>query len=394
MAKPVSYTDAVDLLSGESRTIRALDTALGWGLLFGGPITWSLIDAKNEAIRLLHQAVGSLREKVVVAPRATRTELLVAAHEVIMTTAFFEALDDVELPFRVEDMRIQGPDLRRFLNEVTGLRTCLLTRRPMTPTSLDLHELRLNYQIAASNLSGLVHALPLAKVLYSEQWEAVTTALHGQLHEAAVRRYQDLYHRLASEFPEFAFWAQMRAHESTQAGLVGLEKMLMEVTAGRIPSAQMARLHALNAAALTRPISQSEDQVGDLRMPSLGEGYVVPLFRQMTDPTHHDLSSESSWEAQTSRGDLGQVLAAHLTSPEARQAPMLILGQPGAGKSVLTKMLAARLPQGDFLPIRVPLRQVPAMRASRCRSRQASMRRREKRSRGPTCPGRRTARCR
>ncbi|MEU6410152.1 hypothetical protein [Microbispora sp. NPDC046933] len=37
-----------------------------------------------------------------------------------------------------------------------------------------------------------------------------------------------------------------------------------------------------------------------------------------------------------------------------------MLGQPGAGKSVLTKILAGRLPDGDFLPVRVPLREVPA----------------------------------
>ena len=47
-------------------------------------------------------------------------------------------------------------------------------------------------------------------------------------------------------------------------------------------------------------------------------------------------------------------------SPEAVSAPLVLLGQPGAGKSVLTKVLAARLPPSDFLPVRVVLREVPA----------------------------------
>jgi hypothetical protein len=38
----------------------------------------------------------------------------------------------------------------------------------------------------------------------------------------------------------------------------------------------------------------------------------------------------------------------------------MVLGQPGAGKSVLTKVLAARLPPRGFLPVRVALREVPA----------------------------------
>ena len=38
----------------------------------------------------------------------------------------------------------------------------------------------------------------------------------------------------------------------------------------------------------------------------------------------------------------------------------MLLGQPGSGKSVLTKVLAARLPAGEFLTVRVVLREVPS----------------------------------
>ncbi|HEY0696426.1 MAG TPA: hypothetical protein VGD43_01280, partial [Micromonospora sp.] len=43
------------------------------------------------------------------------------------------------------------------------------------------------------------------------------------------------------------------------------------------------------------------------------------------------------------------------------RAPLLVLGQPGSGKSVLTKALAARLPAADFLVVRVVLREVSAV---------------------------------
>lgn len=46
--------------------------------------------------------------------------------------------------------------------------------------------------------------------------------------------------------------------------------------------------------------------------------------------------------------------------PEATERPLLLLGQPGSGKSVLSKILVARLPAARYLAIRVPLRQVPA----------------------------------
>jgi hypothetical protein len=59
------------------------------------------------------------------------------------------------------------------------------------------------------------------------------------------------------------------------------------------------------------------------------------------------------------RSDLTEYLAGALTSPEATSAPLIVLGLPGVGKSVLTRVLAARLPAADFLPVRVVLREVP-----------------------------------
>jgi hypothetical protein len=38
---------------------------------------------------------------------------------------------------------------------------------------------------------------------------------------------------------------------------------------------------------------------------------------------------------------------------------LVVLGQPGSGKSVLTKVIAAQLPESDFLVIRIELRNVP-----------------------------------
>ncbi|MBW8805492.1 MAG: hypothetical protein JF587_16830, partial [Catenulisporales bacterium] len=69
---------------------------------------------------------------------------------------------------------------------------------------------------------------------------------------------------------------------------------------------------------------------------------------------------KSSWNTFALRGDLPEALSVFLLSDESRTAPLLILGQPGSGKSVLTRILAARLPSQRFLPIRVELRHVNA----------------------------------
>jgi signal transduction histidine kinase len=66
------------------------------------------------------------------------------------------------------------------------------------------------------------------------------------------------------------------------------------------------------------------------------------------------------WEKVVTRNDLGDFLLNLLSSPYSEQTPILILGHPGAGKSLLTNMLAARIPCSRYAPIRLELRNINA----------------------------------
>ena len=95
-------------------------------------------------------------------------------------------------------------------------------------------------------------------------------------------------------------------------------------------------------------------------MPTFGAAYLDPRFRvRAADPGARP-ADDQWWSGVDVRDDFAGFLAAHLTTTQATEAPMLLLGQPGAGKSSLTRILAARLPAGDFFVCRVPLREVPA----------------------------------
>ena len=114
-------------------------------------------------------------------------------------------------------------------------------------------------------------------------------------------------------------------------------------------------------AALTKPIIPAGEVPAELQIPTLGEGYIDHRFRVAEVGVSSEPGRESWWNEISVRDDACRILAQeYLTSPTVLRAPLLLLGQPGSGKSVLTRMLAARLPTTDFLPIRVELRQVPA----------------------------------
>ena len=92
----------------------------------------------------------------------------------------------------------------------------------------------------------------------------------------------------------------------------------------------------------------------------MGDAYINPAcFVAECGPQSHP-AEESWWLRATPWEDLQWFLASYLTSPMATQSPLVVLGQPGSGKSLLTKILAARLPEDEFMPVRVELRRVPA----------------------------------
>ncbi len=120
------------------------------------------------------------------------------------------------------------------------------------------------------------------------------------------------------------------------------------------------RLALVYRAALNRPITPAGEIPAELQIPTLGQGYIDHRIRVAEVGASAAPSRESWWHGIPLYGESENFFAEYLTSPKALAAPLILLGQPGSGKSVLTKKLAARLPSRRFLPVRVELRQVPA----------------------------------
>jgi hypothetical protein len=101
--RSLCYADAVTLLGGHnSRAVAALDRLTG-GLLLaasaaGGGFVLSLFDAKAELARLGGELVGGLGERLRRLGRFDRSQRLLAAHAVVVVTAYFDALAEAGPP--------------------------------------------------------------------------------------------------------------------------------------------------------------------------------------------------------------------------------------------------------------------------------------------------------
>jgi hypothetical protein len=369
MPQRLRYADAVKLLGGSGPVVQAVDNVLGTALTVasggGSDVALGLFDAKTEVIRLGHVVAGRIHETVRGLGRYDRTSRLHAAHGILVVTAFFEAFDTVVRPAgltapelsRDDEVRlaagtrVEGDWLHRLLNAPLPVPS---PERPYARLRRDLSDW---YADAAARFSGYLHGLAVWDDADDRTRARVLHLLTERLPGLALRRYDEAHRRLATDVPEFAVWVQRAEAQAVTRGLEELEATLLRVTSGRDPDRQRAALAAAYRADLDRPVFGSD--TGDLAVPRLGEAYVDPLFRAQEAGPDARPADEDWWTADP-RADLSAFLVTYLTTPRAATAPMLLLGHPGAGKSSLVRILAARLPAADFLVVRVVLREVPA----------------------------------
>ncbi|GGZ33603.1 hypothetical protein GCM10010387_29730 [Streptomyces inusitatus] len=373
----VSYSDAVTILTGDSAGLAAADRMLGGALTVatGGvsDVLLSALDAQGRILRLGRDLTAGLRDNLHGADRATRTERIAAAHTVLVITAFFDALgEEGSLPFRLEELELTRDEQIAIAGGAgRDLLAALLTTgapqpAPHTPYESLLDELRHWYWARGDDLTDFIHGLAVWDGLTDRQRDAVDHLFSdGVFAWTAVECYQELYGRLALEVPEFGLWSGRLDHQATRVAvrqaLGGIESALAGLSSPSPLRAVADSLATGYRAALPRPMLSEGQAPTGVRLPTLGEGYVDPDFRvrPVLDGAQGP-AEEGWWESAPVRSDLTEYLAGTLTTVAAATAPLIVLGQPGAGKSVLTKILAARLTGVGYLPVRIVLREVPA----------------------------------
>lgn len=216
----------------------------------------------------------------------------------------------------------------------------------------------------SSRLVDVVKGLAVWDNLTDAERAEAERVLGDELCRDAIDRFREMYARLAGEIPEFAFWIGQIEHQATRAevrrALAGVESLLISLSSVESSKKRIGGLFDAYRAMLSAPILAEGDTPIGLRLPTLEESYLDPDFRVRAVVGEDRPADEAWWSDIPVRSDLTEYLVGALISSEATTAPLVVLGQPGAGKSVLTKILAARLPAADFLPVRVVLREVSA----------------------------------
>ncbi|GAA2436305.1 NACHT domain-containing protein [Streptomyces lavendulocolor] len=377
----LSFSDALTLLGGDPPAVAALDRALGGALnVATGGVGDGLVriaDARGSVLALGRGAVRGVGRRLGLADgRAERTELLHAAHTVIVVLAWFQALEERDPPVRLEDLELTRGEQLALAGAPGAAERGVAFARALAAVDAPSPAPHRPFEAVTEQLRGWYEGLSARFLDFAEglrAWSARPPAvrdaarhvIRAELPREAVRQYESLYARLAQEAPEFGFWTTQLEHRATRdevrRSLGGVTELLAGLArTARPPADVAAALARASEAVLTRPVLDASSGPEGVRVPALREMYLDPDFRvrEVTGPGGP--ATEAWWANAPVRRDLTSYLAGALTSPGAAVAPLLVLGQPGAGKSVLTRVLAARLPSAGFLPVRVPLRDVRA----------------------------------
>jgi len=334
-----------------------------------------------------------------------REERMRIAFCLIAYTGYFEALQKIapeiskhiEIP-RTENLRLEAAaesctkSEESSVQEVSdGLEVSISMPHPAETLDQIAARILPIYSELTKGLLRLFHSTDNWALLSDKARKEIAASCE-QLPRAASDRFRAQYFDLAAHFGEFAIWSNLREHLSTHQQIESLSKAAREF-AGELNSryadidvglkqlkndiqaipraitdytAQTVwrELDRQYTSAIEQPIIKDpaapETGKPTLAYPARLDIFIPQLFKAIRYSQGMHLEDEETWSSSAVRPDLGEFLNSYLSSPYSTQSPLIVLGHPGSGKSLLSQMLAAQTMSDAYAPIRVELRSINA----------------------------------
>lgn len=400
----------------DPKLLKAVDNLLGFALICSpavlGPAAVALLPmlAVKDELTKIGQSVFEKLTKKKDEDYLLRYETMRAAYGLLVFTSFFDALDaripdtlrqeikllDSGKVFLVKDgVKSSSVDKQREACEIHDASVSTVTLVFPHPTETFTEQCQRQAKLWKQMSQGFLEFVQ--KLAFWEQAnkkeQAILLAGLDKIEEEAAKRFEAQYFELARKFEDFAVWANLQSHKRAKALIgelsdyvkkhadlsaatekhidVGFTKLRQAVLS--IPEVlrveQAAEIsdsfNKYYQARINEPIIEDKDISDDaaprLSFPKVCDAFVPQAFNVIRQVgKSRRLEDEETWRTLPRREDLGPFLLSYLSSPYSTEAPLLILGHPGSGKSLLTKIVSAQLMSRHFTAIRVPLREVNA----------------------------------
>jgi hypothetical protein len=367
---------------------------------------WALIEPKNELIEAVKSAARKIsRSKP--SDYLDRAERMAAANCLLVYVALFDAVRQ-RWPSIIRELGLTQEEARTALAEANA------RARPISDESVTDLAVKIPHPADRSLSSErarraiylwlatrfLLDALPETGHQRDREAMGARDGWTVDIMDRAEALYQAEYLGMAVEFQQFFIWSVLqdqvagqeqirhlagdqrtwfelisRAMYSLDLGMQGLAEAIARLPrpvfgdtaltgTGQTNVQAVAKgLHRTYADVLQQQVIDDQFAVDDagarLGFPRKIDGFIPQAYRiaQYDDKDMH-LEDEDGWSAREVHGDIGAFILRYLESPYSVQTPLLILGHPGSGKSLLTEMLAGHLGYPAYTTVRVKLRDV------------------------------------
>lgn len=421
MSLDLTFKDVCDLLKkDEPKLIEAVDKLLGFALICSPAVIGQdaaallpTLAVKNELIKIGKGVFDKFSKKKDTDYLAKQQRMQVA-YSLLIFTAFFEALDK-KIPKELRDkIGLLGSDKIYFATKSIG-KACepqdpsyekgndTEISNPLVslalafphPTETLKHQVERNgyvWKLLGQGFQEFVQKLAFWEGL-KEQEQVQFLKTISEIPNATTECFEAQYFDLASRYEDFAVWASLQEHgkshkliaslsqyvqqqvvlskegkESIDIGFAKLHEAVLGIPETLKISQAVEIVESLERhykARINEPIIEEKDESEEgkpkLSFPKVSEAFIPQSFRVLRQGVKaRRLEDEDIWRDLPRRSDLGSFLLSYLRSPYSNETPLVILGHPGSGKSLLTTVISAQLMSKQFTAIRVPLREVDA----------------------------------
>ena len=369
----------------------------------------NLLDVKDRLMNLGRKVYTAISKRIET-DYITRTKQIRAAYALICYTAYFDALQNTlpkdiikKLKLKIEEKNklIENAD-ETYKNDTKASIAsihCNVFYADHVTSLESIKDQLLDLYTSITN--GLIKMI-IDSSIYDENNKKDAQSLKrikdklSELPRKAVEVYEAQYLYLADNFSDFALFAQMESFERIEQTVTKNEKALkllagvtnkidiglstLNEIVNSLPS-NYARIQSQSIVdelkckyngMINEPIIKDEeikndqemkadDSLNNLKFPKIVDAFIPQSYKCLLyKQKGTKLENNSIWDSIAERNDIDKFFVKYLYSLDSIDYPLIILGQPGSGKSLLTKVLSAQLMSNSYTVVRIPLRDVNA----------------------------------
>ena len=304
---------------------------------------------QKEKVVKLGARVLDLVAKTESAGEAGRVAKMRDAYCLLFITAFFDALD-AALPEEARTALALSKGEERGLSRAEDAGELSFLDPVFGITAVEASLLPL-YRAMRDTLRRFVQGL----AFYEESPERVIRGFDEALEslpEKAAARFQDklLAQRAASA--DFNLFILDERERENQTALLDSHRRFEADKARKIAEKLMKKYRTR----ITQPLWRDKRDLGRLRAPSIQSAFIPQSFRFCDYDGQQRLEDPRTWREIPLRRDMDEFWVDYLTQPASTERLLLILGEPGTGKSMLTEVLCGQFGGENRVLLRIPLR--------------------------------------